>query len=365
MSDHGFKGSGTDSFFDPGDQQALDWVRLADWLQAQGHDFSAEPPPRQFTGGFGNLNFLLTLDGQEAVLRRPPLGPLPPGANDMAREHKVISGLNKGFPLAPKALAFCDDTDVLGAPFFIMEYRPGIVVRNEVPEVLFDKGAELSRMMIDVLAEFQRVDPDAVGLGDLGNPHGFLARAVKGWIKRFNVAAADVYTERPIAKSATEVIAWLEAQRVPEGGVTLLHNDYKLNNIILDPDEPTKPIAVLDWDMCTRGDPLFDLSTTLSYWVQPDDPSAMHEMGQMPTVKSPGWLTRREVLDYYVEQTGRDVSDIHFYRVLTGFKLGVIFLQIYARFCRGTTSDPRIEALGPTTDGIFDFAHDVMSGRMF
>lgn len=352
-------------FFDPKHQQTQDWDRLAAFLDGKGHRLVLDPPPRQFTGGFGNLNFLVSVDDQQFVLRRPPLGPLPPGANDMGREFKVLTGLNKAFPLAPKALIFSDDEDILGAPFFLMEYRPGLVVRDVVPPELQDKGPDLSRMLVDVLAEFQRVDPDAVGLGDLGNPDGFLVRAVKGWIKRFNVAAADVYTDRPIPTSASEVIAWLEAQSVPEGGVTLLHNDYKLNNIILDPDAPTKPIALLDWDMCTRGDPLFDLGTTLSYWVEPDDPSAMHEMGQMPTVKSPGWLTRREVLDYYVQQTGRDVSNIHFYRVLTSFKLGVIFLQIYARFCRGTTSDPRIEALGPTTDGIFDFSHDVMSGRMF
>ena len=126
MSGAQFTGTDTAEFFDVENQQVQDWDRLAEWLSSKGHDFSPDPPPRQFTGGFGNLNFFVRVDGMDCVLRRPPLGPLPPGANDMAREHKVISGLNLGFPLAPKAVAFCDDTGVLGAPFFIMEYRSGL-----------------------------------------------------------------------------------------------------------------------------------------------------------------------------------------------------------------------------------------------
>lgn len=366
MSDthnHHFRGSDTAEFFDPKDQQAQDWQKLADWLQGQGHDFSADPPPRQFTGGFGNLNFFVTVDGQECVLRRPPLGPLPPGANDMGREFKVISGLNRKFALAPKAVAFCDDPDVLGAPFFIMEYRPGLVVRDEIPETLQGRGVELSQMLIDVLNRFQQLDPAEVNLDDLGKPEGFMGRAVAGWIKRFHVAAEDVYRDREIPKAARETIAWMESQPAPDGDTTLLHNDYKLNNIILNRDNPIEPIAVLDWDMCTRGDPLFDFATLLSYWIEPDDPPAMKDHGQMPSGKDRSWMQRTEVIDYYSQVTGRDLSNLHFYRVLTSFKLGVIFAQIYARYCRGTTADPRIASMGPTTDGIFDFAWDLMKGR--
>ncbi len=364
MSGAQFTGTDTAEFFDPGDQQAQDWDKLADWLEGQGHSFSADPPPHQFTGGFGNLNFFVNVDGMECVLRRPPLGPLPPGANDMGREFKVISGLNLGFPLAPKAIAFCGDPEVLGAPFFIMEYRSGLVIRDVIPDVLTGRGVELSRMLIDVLNTFQQVDPAAVQLDDLGNPDGFLGRAVAGWIKRFHVAAADVYKDREIPASAQEVIAWLEAQPVPPSDTTLLHNDYKINNIILDRQNPVTPIALLDWDMCTRGDPLFDFATLLSYWIHPDDPPAMHAHGQMPSGKDPSWLRRPEVIDYYAKVTGRDLSDLHFYRVLTAFKLGVIFAQIFARFCRGTTADPRIAKLGPTVDGIYDISWEVLKGRM-
>lgn len=351
-------------FFAPEHQQPQDWDKLASWLGAQGHAFAADPTPRQFTGGFGNLNFLIDMDGETCVLRRPPLGPLPPGANDMGREYKVLSNLWREFPLAPKAHVFCDDTDILGAPFFIMEYRSGLVVRDVLPPQLADQGVALSKMLMNVLGDFQKVDPAAVGLDDLGNPDGFLSRAVAGWIKRFNVAAKDVYADKPIPHSAAGLIDWLQAQPLPTGSTTLLHNDYKLNNIILKADAPTEPLAVLDWDMCTRGDPLFDFATLLSYWAEPSDPAHIRELGQMPSTQGT-WMSRREILDYYAGATGIDVSDIHIYRVLTAFKLGVIFMQIYARFCRGTTTDPRIAGMGPTTDALFDFAFEVKEGRIF
>ena len=351
-------------FFAPEHQQPQDWDRLAAWLGERGHAFAPAPPPRQFAGGFGNLNFLIEMAGASCVLRRPPLGPLPPGANDMGREHRVLSGLWRAFPLAPKALAFCDDPAVLGAPFFIMEYRPGLVVRDVLPPALAGKGVALSAMLIDVLADFQRVDPAAVGLDGLGHPEGFLGRAVAGWIKRFHVAAQDVYAERPVPAAATELIGWLQAQPAPGGRTTLLHNDYKLNNIILKPDSPTEPLALLDWDMCTRGDPLFDFATLLSYWAEPGDPPEIRDLGQMPSTQGP-WLGRREILNLYAKATGIDVSAIHFHRVLTAFKLAVVFLQIYARYCRGTTADPRIAALGPTADALFDFAIELKEGRIF
>lgn len=240
-----------------------------------------------------------------------------------------------------KADIFCDDPAVLGAPFFVMEYRPGLVVRDGLPPSFAGRGVELSRVLIEVLADFQRVDPAAVGLDTLGRPEGFLGRAVAGWIRRFHVAAQDVYAERPVPAAATEVIGWLEAQPLPEGRTTLLHNDFKLNNIVLKPGAPTEPLALLDWDMCTRGEPLFDLATLLSYWAESGDPPEVRDLGQMPSTQGP-WMSGREAIDLYARATGIDVSAIHLHRVLTAFKLAVVFLQIYARYCRGTTADPRI-----------------------
>lgn len=358
-------GGASDHFVDPAVQAAQPWERLAEHLSAHGHAFAAAPPPRQFAGGFGNLNYLITLDGKPAVLRRPPAGPLPPGGNDMTREHRVLSRLGRAFPLAPRTLHFSADESVLGAPFFIMEYRPGLVVHADLPEKLKDQGGALSHMLVDILSTLHAIDPVSVDLGDLGRPDGFLSRAVAGWIKRAGVAAADVYDDGRPPAPAREVASWLEQQTIPKGDVTLLHNDFKLDNVILDPVAlPPKPIAVLDWDQCTRGDPLFDLATLLSYWTEPGDPPAMHQLHQMPSA-APGFLTRLEVVELYGRATGRDVSDFRFHRVLAMMKLGVIFLQLYARYKRGTTQDPRFAEMGRMGDGLFEFALDVARERVF
>ena len=355
----------TDRFFSQEHQQPENWLNLEQYLQSLGHEFSAEPEPKQFVGGFGNLNFLIQMDGALCVLRRPPHGPLPPGANDMVREYRVTSRLWKKFPLAPKGLLLCDDPDILGAPFLIMQYRPGAVIQMDVPESLHSQTWRLSEMIVEVLVEFQSVEPSSVELHDLGRPEGFLDRAVRGWVKRYHVAAEDVYRNSASPASATTIIDWLEKQPAPSAGHTLLHNDFKLNNIVLDRDNLTQPIALLDWDMCTQGDPLFDFATLLSYWTEPTDPPALNKVGQMPTSTSPGWMNRETVADYYAKISGRDLSNLHYYRVLTAFKHCIIFMQIYARFCRGTTTDPRIAELGPALDSLFEFTHDIVLQRYF
>lgn len=355
---------GAGIFLDHAHRAEQPWARLAEHLAAHGMHFAPEPAPQQFAGGFGNLNYLVSVDGVAAVLRRPPAGPLPPGGNDMAREHRVLSRLWRAFPLAPRSLHFCADETVLGAPFFIMDYRPGLVVRGDLPPAVAGRGRELSKMLVDVLTRLHAVDPAAVDLDELGRPAGFLGRAVAGWIKRARVAAADIYDDGRLPAAARDVADWLDSRPPPVGGVSLLHNDYKLDNIILDPAAPTRPLAVLDWDMCTRGDPLFDLATLLSYWVMPDDPPVMHALHQMPTAEG-DFLSREQVVARYAEATGRDVSDFLFYRVLAAFKLAVIFQQIYARHCRGTTRDPRVQRLGPLGEGLFAFAHDIARGRAF
>ncbi len=355
----------TDNFFSPEHQQPQDWKALEQYLKGEGYCFNGKQSPKQFVGGFGNLNFLLTINGEDFVLRRPPLGDLPPGGNDMVREYRVTSRLWKKFPLAPKAILLCEDDGVLGAPFLIMQYRPGAVIHSELPEFLNGKTESLSKMLIDVLVQFQSVDPGGADLDSLGRPEGFLERTVTGWIKRYHVAKQDAYRDRNPPRSALEIIKWLSDSPIPSGTCTLLHNDFKLNNVVLDKSDFTTPIALLDWDMCTRGDPLFDFSTLLSYWVEPDDPPQLNEIGQMPTATSPGWLDRRALTEYYEKTSGLDLSNIHFYRVLTAFKLCVIFMQIYARFVRGTTTDPRIASLGPALDSLFEFTHDLLMQRVF
>ena len=349
----------TDRFLDPAIAAAQDWGRLKAHLAGHGLALSLDEAPRQFSGGFGNLNYRIVIDGTPAVLRRPPAGPLPPGGNDMGREYRVLSRLWRKFPLAPRALHFSDDAQILGAPFFIMEYRPGLVVRGTLPAELVGLGIPISRMLVETLAAFHAVTPESVELGDLGRPDGFLERAVEGWLKR---AAAATDDAPPAVVGA--IGDWLRANRVPDPAPTLLHNDFKLDNVILDPKAPTRPIAVLDWDQCTRGDPLFDLATLLSYWVEADDPPELLEFGQMPTA-SPGFWSRREVLDAYAKASGRDVSAFAFHRVLCQFKLGVVLLQLAARYRRGITKDPRFAPLGRIAQGVLDFTHELAAGRRF
>lgn len=357
-------------FLDPDHAVPQPWERFAAFLREEGHSFAPAPPPRQFAGGFGNLNYLIELDGATHVLRTPPPGPLPPGANDMNREYRVLSRIWKAFPLAPRALVF-GEAGVLEHPFFIMEYRQGRVIGGTMPADMAGQGGAVGDMLISVLAEFHAVDPAAVDLDTLGKPDGFLARGVAGWIKRCGVASADIYPDGAPPASAREIGAWLEAQTIPEGDVTLLHNDFKLDNIVLKKGAPgnpgsAEPIAVLDWDMCTRGDPLFDLGTLLSYWTEPGDPQAMHDLNQMPTADpTAGFVSREAAVAAYAKATGRDVSDFVFYRVLTMFKLCVIFLQLYARHKRGDVRDPRYEPFGGLAEAMLDFTLDIARGRAF
>jgi aminoglycoside phosphotransferase (APT) family kinase protein len=292
---------------------------------------------RQFPSGASNLTYHLKIGAWEGVLRRPPLGPVPPKAHDMGRESHVLARLHEAFPLAPRPYFFCDDESVIGAPFYVMERREGVVVDDGFPEN-FEPTGELcrgmSRMVADTLAELHAVDPDGAGLGDLGRPEGFLERQVKGWISRYEKASTDEIEE------VGPLTGWL-ADGIPESPApTIIHNDYKLNNLILNPDDLTDVRAVLDWEMATVGDPLFDLAVSVSYWTEPTDPEELKEV--MPTVTStPGFMTRKELMERYAYRSGRDLSDMHWYMVFGYFKLAVILQQIYARWKNGQTRDER------------------------
>jgi aminoglycoside phosphotransferase (APT) family kinase protein len=292
---------------------------------------------RQFPSGASNLTYLLKIGDWEGVLRRPPLGPVPPRAHDMERESRILTKLHEAYPLAPRPYFFCEDESVVGAPFYVMERREGVVVDDELPEGI-EPGSELcrgiSRTVADTLVELHAVDPWEAGLGDLGRPEGFLERQVEGWIGRFEKAKTDEIEE------VGPLTGWL-ADDIPESPQpTIIHNDYKLNNLILAPDDLTEVRAVLDWEMATIGDPLFDLAVSLSYWTEPDDPEELKEV--MPTVTStPGFMTRREFMERYAEKSGRDLSDMHWYMVFGYFKLAGILQQIYARWKKGQTRDER------------------------
>lgn len=345
----------------PQESVPIDWEAIRTYLAAHGLRLDRDPLPRQFAGGLANLNYLIHLDGKPAVLRRPPLGELPAGAYDMGREYRILSRLPDALPFVPRGLHLCTDVSVISVQFQIIEYRSGLVIREHMPPELAGRpevGARLSQVLLETLAAIHAVDTMAVGLDDLGRPQGFLARAVSGWRKR-GLAALEAGTD----SLHTDIGLWLEQHLVPDGAPALLHNDFKLNNMILNPRD-LSPVAVVDWDQGTRGDPLFDFATLLSYWIHADDPPALHDMEQMPAVEA-GLIPRDQAVATYAALTGRDVSHFLFHRVLAMYKLGVIFLQLGFRYRSGATREPRYAGLTAIGTGIVEFAHEIAQGRAF
>ena len=303
----------------------------------------------QFPGGHSNLTYLLATPEREYVLRRGPLGPVPPKAHDMAREFHVLEAVHPYFPPAPEVYLLCEDPAVIGAVFFIMERRRGIVVRSSIPPELAafpDYPARVSRGFIDCLVQLHAVDIEKHGLTGLGKPAGFLDRQVRGWFERWQRAKTE---ENP---AMDHLMRWLAGRMPVSPPATLVHNDFKLDNVMLNLDNPGQVEAVLDWEMSTVGDPLVDLGLILCYWSQPSDPG-----GTKPSLTSaPGWFTPSELVDYYARQTGRDVSRIGYYEVFAIFKLAVVLQQIYYRFYRGQTQDERFRNFDARVRNLIDLA---------
>ncbi|RME82144.1 MAG: phosphotransferase family protein [Caldilineae bacterium] len=353
--------AGYDDTIDVRPDERFDEARLAAYLAGRLPGSDAPLRVRQFGGGVANLTYLLDFGDHQYVLRRPPLGPVARSAHDMGREYRVLSVLWQAFPLAPRAYLYCDDPEVIGAPFLVMERRRGIVVRRSLPPEFAhipDAPRRMSEALIDALADFHGVDYRALGLEGLGKPAGFIHRQVEGWYRRWH----DARTE-PLPLM-DDVYRWL-LEHEPEGGdATLVHNDFKLDNVMLAFDDPGRVVAIFDWDMCTLGDPLSDLGALLTYWSQPDDPPYVQMTSMMP-VGDERFLTRRQLVERYAERTGRDVSHIRFYHVLGLFRLVVIIAQIYIRYLRGQTRDPRFAALGQLIPLVARAAHSVAtSGRL-
>jgi aminoglycoside phosphotransferase (APT) family kinase protein len=313
--------------------EELNWGALTDYVKdklAGSEHLTIE----QFPGGHSNLTYLLRTATSEFVLRRGPLGPVAPRAHDMAREYKVLKAIHPVFPPAPEVFHLCEDTSIIGAVFFIMERRRGIVVRDRVPAELAafpDYAARVSRGFVDCLVQLHAVDIEKHGLLSLGKTDGFLERQVRGWFERWKGAkTGDV----PLMD---RLIEWLTQHLPVSLAPTLVHNDFKLDNIMLRSSDPERIEAVLDWEMATVGDPLVDLGLILCYWSQPSDPG-----GTRPSITSQaGWFTRDQLLNCYAEKTGRDLSIINYYEVFALFKLAVVLQQIYVRFHRGQTQDER------------------------
>ena len=348
------------NLLEPGQGSAsIDWDRVAAHLAGHGIEMDRQFLPRQFAGGLANVNMLVRANGGWAVLRRPPEGPIPKGAHDMAREHTVLSRLAPLLPLAPKSLHFCDDPEVAGAPFQLLEYRSGRLVRGDRIDPLPDTpdvAEAVSRMLIRTLAEVHAVDVEQAGLGDLGRPEGFLGRTAAGWIAR-----AEAALEGRLPDAARQAADWLKATPAPESSrPVLIHNDFKLDNLLLHP-ERIEPVALLDWDMATRGDPLYDLACLLSYWTEQGDPQCLQVLRQMPSAR-PGFLSRMEAAALYAEISGCSLVHFRFHRVLAMFRLAVVFHQLRSLAAR----NPRLEAgiAGIDPDAFFGVSLDIANARM-
>ncbi|HSH03802.1 MAG TPA: phosphotransferase family protein [Anaerolineae bacterium] len=341
------------------EDERFDEGAVADYLRGKLVGSEGALTVRQFGGGAANLTYLLDYGEHEYVLRRPPLGPVAKSAHDMGREFKVLSVLHEAFPQAPRAFLYCEDEGVIGAPFLVMERREGVVVRRSIPKVF--KGVEggprrMSEALVDTLVDFHAVDYESLGLGDLGKPEGFIERQVEGWYRRWEKAKHE---EVPVME---EVYQWLKANVPETGQFSLVHNDYKLDNVMLDPADPGRVVAVFDWDMCTLGDPLSDLGALLTYWTEPADPPAAQAMAMMP-IGDVGFLTRAELVARYGERSGRSVADIRFYHALGLFRVVVIIAQIYIRYLRGQTKDQRFEMMGQMIPMMAAQARGVIEGE--
>jgi aminoglycoside phosphotransferase (APT) family kinase protein len=291
----------------------------------------------QFPGGKANLTYLARAGDTELVLRRPPLGPVAPGAHDMAREHRVLAVLHSAYPKAPHAHLLCDDPEVMGKPFFVMERRHGHVVRDAWPEEIGADDAFRRRVgenLVDALGELHIVDHEALGLGDLGRPDGFVERQVGGWTDRWHRARdADV-------PPMDEVASRLAAGVPDPQAATLLHNDFKLDNTMI--DDTASIVAVFDWDMSTTGDPLVDVGTTLAYWSG----GGLGSFAAADSVVLGDVFGPDDIVERYAAATGFDLAGIDWYRALGLFRIAVIVQQIYIRWVRGQTRDDRFAGLG-------------------
>jgi aminoglycoside phosphotransferase (APT) family kinase protein len=323
----------------PGEE--LDSEQLEAYLKANIPGLSGELVVEQFPRGFSNLTYLLRLGERELVLRRPPFGARIKSAHDMGREFAVLSGLVGVYPKVPRPLIHCADDSVIGAPFYVMTRLEGIVLRPQMPAGMIPPAplmAAIAESFTHNLVALHAVDYAAAGLGDLGHPEGYVGRQIEGWSGRYLNARTDDVPEME------RTAAWLADNMPPESGAALIHNDYKYDNIVLAPADWSEIVGVLDWEMATVGDPLMDLGTSLGYWLEAGDPPEILALQFSPT-SSPGNPTRAELVDMYARKSGRDVPNVVFYYVYGLFKLAVIVQQIYYRYKRGYTQDPRFAKL--------------------
>ena len=334
----------------PGEE--FDAAALSAWCAVHAPEVAGTIAVQQFPRGFSNLTYLLSVGDRAYVLRRPPRGVKKGSAHDMSREFRILSALHARQGPVPRPVAICEDDTVIGAPFYIMERVEGVILRSQNPPgLVLDEPTMrgLSHAFVDALLGIHRVPLDAPGIAELGHPEGYVERQVQGWAARYQRARTDDVPDMEF------LAAWLDANRPGESGGALIHNDFKYDNFVLDPNDLTRIVAVLDWEMATLGDPLMDLGSSLGYWVDPNDPPDLRSLG-LGVTALPGNLTRPELWTRYLDQAGRPQADPVFYYAYGLFKLAVIAQQIYARYKLGLTTDERFAALGAAVEGLSGLA---------
>ena len=312
-------------------EDQLDLIKLSEYLieYLESFDFGDQLEIKQFSGGASNLTYQLSWQNQSVILRTAPRGVTVKSAHDMSREFKVLKKLEKTFKYAPKPLLLCEDPRVIGRNFYIMEKIEGYIPRKEFGfETKPEQARKISEELIDVHIALHELDIEETGLISIGDPVGYIRRQVFGWSKRY----INAKTNNSLA--ATSLMNWLEDNIPDDNTHSLIHNDYKLDNVVLSAEDPTKIIAVLDWEMTTVGSPLMDLGCSLAYWIEKDDPPELQAIRMMPT-HIEGMMTRNEIVEYYCKKRNIQIDNFNYYYVFGLFRLAGIVQQIYKRYDLG------------------------------
>ncbi|GAA0486034.1 phosphotransferase family protein [Salinibacillus aidingensis] len=340
------------------DQDQINWQQLEKHLRESIEALPQETMKvKKFSEGYSNLTYLISIGDWEAVLRRPPFGEIPPKAHDMHREYTILSKVNHAFPLAPKPLLYSDNPEIMNRHFYVMEKKEGYVIDDELPPSYGGSeqaGPIISDRMIQTLTKMQAIDYKEANLTDIGKPAGYLERQVHGWIKRYQRSKTDEW------QGVSELETWFKQHIPTTTETTIVHNDFKLNNLLFDPEAPGKINGVLDWELSTIGDPLTDLGSTLAYWGQSEDP----DLGIHFVTNQPGFYSRREFAEAYAKQSGRDISNITYYVAFGFYKLAVILQQIYYRWKKGEADDDRFQNLNQAVANLLEMAHLTRSNRL-
>lgn len=343
----------------PGEELPLE--RLREYLRPILGEVAGSMEISQFPGGHSNLTYLLSSAGEQWVLRRPPFGSKVKSAHDMSREYRILSALQDVYPYGPVPMHFCENHDIIGCDFYLMNYIRGLVIRREYPPEL-KLSPEQTRQQLfnffDVLGDLHSVDLAQAGLDNFGRPVGYVQRQVEGWCRRWGDAVTDD------SVNCEKTMQWLLDHMPAESGrAGVIHNDYKLDNVIFSLDDPLRVIGVLDWEMATVGDPLMDLGSTLGYWVQTSDPDFFREARTMPS-DVPGAPSRAEIIDRFQQRTGIVVDNFPFYFCYGLFRLLVIGQQIYYRYYHGHTKDQRFAGFLKKAFVLQQMCELIMSGKI-